>query len=118
MSIEKNENSNFLAGEQFPTDLSAGALTVKEATKARLNLVHLRLMLLVVRLNIEVGWFPAVRALAACWNTQLIYTDTTLRPHKHIFAARKSLSIINWLRKPNEKNRSQDRVMVYPTSQK
>ena len=27
------------AGEQFPTDLSAGALTVKEATKARLNLV-------------------------------------------------------------------------------
>jgi len=29
----------FLAGEQFPTDLYAGALTVKEATKARLNLV-------------------------------------------------------------------------------
>ena len=29
----------FFAGEQFPTDLSAGALTVKEATKARLNLV-------------------------------------------------------------------------------
>ena len=27
------------AGEQFPTNLSAGALTVKEATKARLNLV-------------------------------------------------------------------------------
>ena len=27
------------AGEQFPTDLSAGAVTVKEATKARLNLV-------------------------------------------------------------------------------
>ena len=29
----------FFAGEQFPTDLSAGALTGKEATKARLNLV-------------------------------------------------------------------------------
>ena len=28
----------FFAGEQFPTDLSAGALTVKETTKARLNL--------------------------------------------------------------------------------
>ena len=75
---------------------------------------HLRLMLLGVRLNIEVGGFPAVRQLAA----ELIYTDTTLRPHKHLFAARKSLSIINWLRKPNEKNKSQDKVMVYPTSQK
>ena len=29
----------FFVGEQFPTDLSAGALTVKEVTKARLNLV-------------------------------------------------------------------------------
>ena len=58
-------------------------------------------MLLGVRLNIEVGGFPAVRALA----TQLIYTNTTLRPHKHLFATRKRVSIINWLRKPNEKNR-------------
>ncbi len=30
----------FFAREQFPTDLFAGALTVKEATKARLNLMH------------------------------------------------------------------------------
>ena len=29
-----------IAGEQFLTDLSAGALTLKEATKARLNLVR------------------------------------------------------------------------------
>ena len=29
----------FVAGEQIPTDLSAVALTVDEATKARLNLV-------------------------------------------------------------------------------
>ena len=52
---------------------------------------HPWLMLLGVRLNIEVGRFPAFRALAACWNTQLTYTDTSLRPHKHLFAARKSL---------------------------
>ena len=31
---------SFFAGEQFPTDLSAGALTVKEATKAGSNLVR------------------------------------------------------------------------------
>ena len=53
--------------------------------------VHPRLMLLGVRLNTEVGGFPAVRELAACWNTRLTYTDTSLRPHKHLFAARKSL---------------------------
>ena len=52
---------------------------------------HPWLMLLGVRLNIEVGRFPAFRALAACWNTQLTYTDTSLRPNKHLFAARKSL---------------------------
>ena len=54
---------------------------------------HPWLMLLEVRLNIEVGGFPAVRALAACWNTQLTYTDTSLRPHKHLFAERKSLCV-------------------------
>ena len=37
--VEGWEVGIFFAGEQFPTDLSAGALTVKEATKARLNLV-------------------------------------------------------------------------------
>ena len=62
----------FFAGEQFPIDLSAGALTVKEATKARSNLVSCGCArthdscYLGVRLNIEVGGFPAVRALAAC----------------------------------------------------
>ena len=43
MSIEKNEEKKKekkIAGEQFLTDLSAGALTLKEATKARLNLVR------------------------------------------------------------------------------
>ena len=47
---------------------------------------HPWLMLLGVRLNIEVGGFPAVRALAACWNTQLklTYTDTSLRPHTNL----------------------------------
>ena len=61
---------NIFAGEQFPTDLSAGALTVKEPTKALESYAlpmraQPRLMLLGVRLNIEVGGFPAVRALAA-----------------------------------------------------
>ena len=59
---------NIFAGEQFPTDLSAGVLTVKEATKARLNLVPRGCcapMTQGVRLNIEVGRFPAVSALAA-----------------------------------------------------
>ena len=46
-------------------------------------------MVLGVRLNIEAGRFPAVSALAARCNTQLIYTDTSLHPHKHLFAARK-----------------------------
>ena len=117
MSIEKNENSNFLAGTfllKCSSERSHKGTLESCALRMR---AHLRLMLLGVRLNIEVGGFPAVRALAACCNTQLIYTDTTLRPHKHLFAARKSLSIINWLRRPNEKNRSQDRVMV-PTRQK
>ena len=50
---------------------------------------HPRLMLLGVRLNIEVGGCPAVRALAACSNTQLTCTDTSLRPHKHLFAEQK-----------------------------
>ena len=43
MSIEKNEEKKKekkIAGEQFLIDLSAGALTLKEATKARLNLVR------------------------------------------------------------------------------
>ena len=36
--VEGWEVGIIFAGEQFPTDLSAGALTVKEATKARLSL--------------------------------------------------------------------------------
>ena len=48
-------------------------------------------MVLGVRLNIEVGKFHAVSALAARWNTQLTYTYTSLHPHKHLFAARRSL---------------------------
>ena len=47
------------------------------------------LLVLGVRLNIETGRFPAVSALAARCNTQLIHTDTSLHPHKHLFAARK-----------------------------
>ena len=35
--IVEDERWEFFCREQFPTDLSAGALTMKEATKARLN---------------------------------------------------------------------------------
>ena len=38
--VEGWEMEFFFAGEQFPTDLSAGMLTVKEATKSCLNLVY------------------------------------------------------------------------------
>ena len=41
------------------------------------------------RLNIEAGSFPAVSALAARCSTQLTYTDTSLHPHKHLFARKK-----------------------------
>ena len=60
------------AGEQFPTDLSAGALAVKASHKGTLDSRDPRMRAhpydswyLGVRLNIQVGGFPAVRALAA-----------------------------------------------------
>ena len=37
----------------------------------------------------EAGRFPVVSALAACCSTQLTYTDTSLPPHKYLFAAQK-----------------------------
>ena len=78
------------------TDLSAGALAVKANHKGTLESrapqmrAHPYDLVLGVRLNIETGRFPAVSALAARCNTQLIYTDTSLHPHKHLFAARKN----------------------------
>ena len=54
----------FFAGEQIPTDRSAGALTLKEITKARLNLVPCGCTrthdscYLGVRLNIDAGGLP------------------------------------------------------------
>ncbi len=43
------------------------------------------------QLIIIIGRFPAVSAWAARCDTQLTYTNTSLHPHKHLFAARKSL---------------------------
>ena len=84
------------AGEQFPTDLSAGALAVKANHKGTLESRAPRMRAhpydswyFGVRLNIEAGRFPAVSALAGRCNTQLTYTDTSLHTRKHLFAVRK-----------------------------
>ena len=72
------------AGEQFPTDLSAGALAVKANHKGTLESRAPRMRAhpydswyFGVRLNVEAGRFPAVSALAARCSTQLTYTDTS-----------------------------------------
>ena len=81
--VEGWEVGMFLPGSSSPlTFLLEHSQWKKSQLKARLNLVPCRhahthdSCYLGVRLNIEVGGFSAVRALASCWNTQLTYTPT------------------------------------------